>query len=79
MVPLEVRRKMRFQYDGASAHCTNVVHEYLDMKNLVYETPVETQRDLVARIAVAAGRIREMPGIFRRVQHNMAQGVQNMQ
>jgi hypothetical protein len=32
------------------------------MQSLVYETPVETQDDLVARIAVAAGTIREMPG-----------------
>jgi hypothetical protein len=46
----------------------------LDLRpnNLVYGTPVETQHDLVARIAVAAGNIREKPGIFQRVQHNMA-------
>jgi hypothetical protein len=42
------------------------------MQSLVYKTPMETQHDLVARIAVAAGTIREMPGIFQRVQHNMA-------
>jgi hypothetical protein len=30
------------------------------MRGLVYETPVETQHDLVARIAVAAATIREM-------------------
>jgi hypothetical protein len=42
------------------------------MQNLVYETPVETQHDFVARIAAAAGTIREMPGIFLRVQHNTA-------
>jgi hypothetical protein len=29
------------------------------MQSLVYETPVETRRDLVARIAVAVGTIRE--------------------
>jgi hypothetical protein len=33
------------------------------MQSLVYET---------ARIAVAAGTIRKMPGIFERVQHNIA-------
>jgi hypothetical protein len=38
------------------------------MQSLVYESPVETH-DLVARVAVAAGIIREMPG----------QAVQNMQ
>jgi hypothetical protein len=42
------------------------------MQSLVYETPVETQHDLVARIAVAAGTIREMPGTLQRVQHNIA-------
>jgi hypothetical protein len=29
------------------------------MQSPVYETPVETQHDLVARVAVAAGTIRE--------------------
>jgi hypothetical protein len=42
------------------------------MQSLVYETPAETRHDLVARIAVAGGTIREMPGIFQRVQHNIA-------
>jgi hypothetical protein len=43
------------------------------MQGLVYETVVETQHDLVARIAVAvAATIREMPGIFQRIQHNIA-------
>jgi hypothetical protein len=41
------------------------------MQSQMYETPVETQHDLVARIAVAAGTIREMLGIFQRVQYNM--------
>jgi hypothetical protein len=42
------------------------------MESLVYETPVKAQHDLVAKIAVAAGTIREMRGIFQRVQHNIA-------
>jgi hypothetical protein len=42
------------------------------MQSLVYGTPVEIQHDLVARTAVAAGTIREMPGIFQRIQHNVA-------
>jgi hypothetical protein len=41
------------------------------MQGLVYETPVETQHDLVATIAVAAATIREMPGTPQRVQHNI--------
>jgi hypothetical protein len=42
------------------------------MQSLVYETPMETQHDLVARIAAAAETIREMSGIFQRAQHNIA-------
>jgi hypothetical protein len=30
VVPLEVRREMWFQHDGAPAHFTNVVRQYLD-------------------------------------------------
>jgi hypothetical protein len=30
VVPVEVRREMWFQHDGAPAHCTNVVREYSD-------------------------------------------------
>jgi hypothetical protein len=44
---------------------------WIHMQSLVYETPVETQHDLMARIAVAAGTIREMLGIFQRVQRNI--------
>ena len=36
------------------------------MKQLVYETVVETEDYLVARITVAAGTIADMPGIFER-------------
>jgi hypothetical protein len=42
------------------------------MQSLVYETPVETQHDLMARIVVAVGTIWEMLGILQRVQHNIA-------
>jgi hypothetical protein len=35
------------------------------MQSPVYGTPVQTQPDLVARIAVAAGTIREMPEPFK--------------
>ena len=34
------------------------------MNQLVYETVVETEEDLVAKITVAAGTIADMPGIF---------------
>ena len=36
------------------------------MKQLVYETIVETEEDHVARITIAAGNIADMPGIFER-------------
>jgi hypothetical protein len=46
-------------------------------QSLVYETLEETQQDLVARIAVAAGTIWEVPGIFQSsAQHRNT--VQNM-
>ncbi|GFS83221.1 hypothetical protein TNCV_599841 [Trichonephila clavipes] len=45
--------------------------------------PVISDEDLIARISVAAGRIRDMPGIFRNVrnsmQHSPRQVVSNLQ
>lgn len=41
------------------------------MKALVYETPVVSQEDLVARVAAAAYDIQHRPGIFERVRENM--------
>ena len=41
------------------------------MKQLVYETVVETEEDLGARITVAAGTIADMPGIFERPRQSM--------
>ena len=41
-------------------------HFWGHMKTLVYENPLETQQDLVARIQVAARVILDMPGIFPR-------------
>ena len=41
------------------------------MKTLVYEAPVETQQDLVARIQVAAGVIRDIQGNLLRVRHDI--------
>ena len=40
------------------------------MKTLVYETPVETELDLVARIQVSAGVSLDMTRIFPRVRHD---------
>jgi hypothetical protein len=47
------------------------------MQSLVYETPMETQHDLVARTAAATGTIRDMQGIFQTVQHNIARGAEH--
>ena len=41
------------------------------MKQLVYETVVETEDHLVARITVAAGTIADMSGIFERTRQSM--------
>ncbi|GBO04646.1 hypothetical protein AVEN_268492-1 [Araneus ventricosus] len=37
------------------------------VKSLVYETPVNSAEDLVARIAAAAGEVRDTPGVFANV------------
>ena len=41
------------------------------METLVYETPVETYQDLVARIQVAPGVFRNLPVIFPRIRHDV--------
>ena len=41
------------------------------MKQLVYETVVETEDELIARITVAAGTIAFMPGIFERTRQSV--------
>ena len=46
-------------------------HFWVYMKTLVYETPVETRQDLVERIQVAASVMRDMPGIFPGVRHDI--------
>ncbi|GFT07829.1 uncharacterized protein TNCV_1214221 [Trichonephila clavipes] len=38
---------------------------WVHMKSLVYDTIVDSAEELVARIAVAAGEIRNSPGVFR--------------
>ncbi|GFX97010.1 uncharacterized protein TNCV_1997421 [Trichonephila clavipes] len=41
------------------------------MKSLVYASPVDSDESLVARIAITAGDIREMPGVFANVRHSL--------
>ncbi|GFV39938.1 uncharacterized protein TNCV_1808501 [Trichonephila clavipes] len=41
------------------------------MKSLVYASPVDFDEALVGRIAVVAGEIREMPGVFANVRHSL--------
>ena len=41
------------------------------MKQLVYETIVESQEDLVTRINVAVGTVADMPGISERTRESM--------
>ena len=40
-------------------------------KNLVYETLLDSDEDLVARISEIFARALEMPGIFERVRHSL--------
>lgn len=41
------------------------------LKSLVYETPVQSDQDLIARIVAAAGEISDNPAILRRVRHSL--------
>ena len=41
------------------------------VETLVYDIPVDTAEELVARIAVAAREIRDMPGVFQNVRISM--------
>ena len=41
-----------------------------DVKSLVYETPVVTVEDLIARISVVCEVVQQTPGIFERVRQN---------
>lgn len=103
-VPLNVRRTMWYQLDGAPPHYSRVARETLNikfpdrwigrggpviwparspdlnpldfylwghMKSLVYATPVASEEDLIARIAVAAGDIAEKRGVFQRVRESL--------
>lgn len=47
-----------------------------EMKRLVYETPIETPEELVARVVAAAAIIRETPGCFERVRQSFARRCQ---
>ena len=44
------------------------------MKTLVYETPVESEMDLIARVAVAAGDVAEDRRMLSRVQQSFRGG-----
>ena len=41
------------------------------MKKLVYDTPVEAEDDVVARVVVAAGQIADTPGVIELVYQNI--------
>ncbi|GFX69960.1 uncharacterized protein TNCV_2099781 [Trichonephila clavipes] len=41
------------------------------MKSLVYASPVDSDEALVARVALVAGDIREMPGVFANVRQSL--------
>ncbi|GFT30580.1 hypothetical protein TNCV_711311 [Trichonephila clavipes] len=41
------------------------------MKSLVYETPVNSAKELVARISAAAGEIRNTPEMLSNVRRSM--------
>ncbi|GFX06490.1 hypothetical protein TNCV_3017241 [Trichonephila clavipes] len=46
------------------------------MKSLVYASPVDSDKTLVARIAVVAGEFREMSAVFANVRHSLCRRYQ---
>lgn len=103
-VPINIRRRMWYQHDGAPAHFSNASRQVLDnnypnrwigrggpvpwpprspdltpldffvwghMKSLVYETPVESEENLIARIAVAAGDMSDNRRMVARVHRSL--------
>ena len=103
-VPLDIRRRMWFQHDGAPPHFSIVARQVLNrdyrnrwigrsgpvswpprspdltpldfflwgyMKSLIYETPVQSEEDLIARIATAAGDISDRPRTIKRVHESL--------
>ncbi|GFY25494.1 uncharacterized protein TNCV_2486141 [Trichonephila clavipes] len=82
-VPPSVRSRMGFQHDGAPAHFSRNVRNPLDtvygqhwigrghIKSLVYESPVTSAEDLVARFSVAAGHVIDMPDVFSDLSRSM--------
>jgi len=102
-VPLNFRRRMWFQHDGAPAHYYRGARQVLEdkfpnrwigrggpvawparspdmspldfflwgaMKNMIYETPVESPIELVGRIVTAAEEIAEIPTVFQSVRQS---------
>ena len=58
--------------DGSYVEAPSLTwHDTGYMKTRVYETPLETQEDIVARIQVAAGVISDMPGFFPKVRYDI--------
>ena len=41
------------------------------VKSLVYETPVQSEQDLIGRIVEASARIAETAGVFERVRQSL--------
>ena len=58
-------------YTSCFMHPQRKKSRHVRSGDLVYETIVETDEDLVIRITVAAGTIADMPEIFERTQQSM--------
>ncbi|GFV26044.1 transposable element Tcb1 transposase, partial [Trichonephila clavipes] len=77
-VPAPIRRCMWFQQNGAPYQYGRSPDLFPQdfflwgtMKSLVYDTPVNSEMDLEARISIAATTIRETAGIFDLVRQSM--------
>ncbi|KAJ8893521.1 hypothetical protein PR048_006119 [Dryococelus australis] len=77
MFHLNVNMHLWFQHDGAPAHLAICASIYLDMAysdhwiGRVYDTLVDSEKDLLARIANVFDSIHQMPGVFGRVRQSL--------
>ncbi|KAJ4435007.1 hypothetical protein ANN_23580 [Periplaneta americana] len=51
---------------------TRIDRGFGHLKSLVYETPIVSKEELVARVFAAADTLQHMPGVFECVRHGHA-------
>ncbi|KAJ8874098.1 hypothetical protein PR048_024939 [Dryococelus australis] len=86
-VPLAIRERMWLQHHGAPPHFTRNERDHLNttypdrwigrwmgpgfLKACVYETPVASEKNLLARVVTACDHMRDTPGVFQPVRQSL--------